>query len=98
MCIFRMKSQRTMEFFSRLKAFIGSSLVCVLIAGCNGEPSTVGEELNDGGNPDATGTVAITYVSASADQITLSGQGGVNSAVLTFRVVDENGEGLRGER
>ncbi len=87
-----------MEFLSQLRAFIVSPLICVLIAGCNGEPSTVSEDIDDGGNPDASGTVTISYVSASASQITLSGQGGVNSAVLTFRVVDENGDGLRGER
>lgn len=88
-----------MEFLLQLRAFIVSPLICLLIAGCNGEPNTVGgEEVDNGGNPEASGTVSISYVSASASQITLSGQGGINSAVLTFRVVDESGDGLRGER
>jgi len=69
------------------------TVLALLLAGCGGAP---GDNPNYGGSGE--GVPSVRFVSASEDQLSIEGQGGAESSVLTFRVTNQDGEAISGER
>ncbi|WP_075185420.1 hypothetical protein [Teredinibacter haidensis] len=81
------------------KPFFLTLLLGLLLSGCGGAPSnnpSFDSSTIDGEIEVDDGIVMLSFVSASPDQISLKGQGGAESSIVTFVVTDTSSDPIGG--